>query len=115
MGPHTMPPIKRTGSREAPSVKSKRSDEPKAAAQRKAAVGKAAPSRTASLNRSAFSTSAKVGAPAAQPTVVGATSTADRLLNRIGALFGHDRELDQLSSKVTSLKEKALSDASLTP
>lgn len=39
----------------------------------------------------------------------------DRTLNRLEGLFGRDRELDQLSTQLTSLKEKAYGDNSLEP
>ena len=110
-------PIKRADDRS--SVKSKAVSTPKAepkTAERKPAVGKATPSRSATaLAKSGFSASAPVSGTQAQSTPVGATSTADRLLGRIASLFGRDRELDQLSDKVTDLKKKVLSDASLTP
>jgi hypothetical protein len=47
------------------------------------------------------------------PTTVG--SAADRLLNRISGLFGKDRELDQLSDKLTDLKKQAYADNRITP
>ena len=39
---------------------------------------------------------------------------ADRLLNRLDSLFGHDRELDQLSNEITDLKKSAYSDNQLS-
>jgi hypothetical protein len=39
----------------------------------------------------------------------------DRTLNRLDSLFGRDRELDQLSTQLTSLKEKAYADNKLEP
>jgi hypothetical protein len=40
---------------------------------------------------------------------------ADRLLNQLHSLFGHDRELDELSKQVTNLKNEAYSDKRLSP
>jgi len=121
-----MPTIKRTtGSHEVHKAKTDEVKEQKPAAEKH--VGKATPSKSQQvLNRSDFSAGAATATSAAtavrNPIVtdtvqnnVTVVSTADRLLGKIGSLFGGgDRELDALSEKVTKLKQQVLSDDNLS-